>query len=128
MFIDHRMPEDGIAADSKSKANFREAALCVEIVKYFLLQGYRTDQIVVLTPYLDQSRERLGACFRRQMLVKPSITIGKTPSSEALQHPTSLRVPGVTHENIAVAFQNIASAIDLRILARPPLGLPHNIH
>ena len=79
MFIDHRMPEDGIAADSKSKANFREAELCVEIVKYFLLQGYRTDQIVVLTPYLDQSRERLGACFRRQMLVKPSITNRKDP-------------------------------------------------
>jgi len=55
MFIDHRMPEDGIdAAESKSKANFREAELCVEIVKYFLLQGYRTDQIVVLTPYLGQ--------------------------------------------------------------------------
>lgn len=40
--------------DATTKSNAFEATMCIELVRFFLLQGYRTDQIVVLTPYLGQ--------------------------------------------------------------------------
>lgn len=55
VFIDHDYKEDGADADnSTTKSNDYEAKFCLEIVRYLLLQGYRSDQIVVLTPYLGQ--------------------------------------------------------------------------
>ncbi|CAB9524123.1 NFX1-type zinc finger-containing protein 1 [Seminavis robusta] len=55
LFIDHNIPEDGADEDNTTtKSNDYEANLCVEIVRFLLLQGYRTDQLVVLTPYLGQ--------------------------------------------------------------------------
>jgi AAA domain len=55
LFIDHGVPEDGAEMENATtKSNAFEADLCVEIVRFLLLQGYRTDQIVVLTPYLGQ--------------------------------------------------------------------------
>jgi len=57
MFIDHDVLEDGAnAGDSTTKSNQYEANLCIEIVRFLLLQGYGTSQIVVLTPYLGQLR------------------------------------------------------------------------
>ena len=38
----------------KTKSNTHEADICVEMVRFFLLQGYQQDQIVVLTPYVGQ--------------------------------------------------------------------------
>jgi AAA domain len=52
-FLDHKFPEVG-EDDGTSKKNFHEAELCVELVRFFILQGYRPDQIVVVTPYLGQ--------------------------------------------------------------------------
>jgi len=56
VFLDHRLPEDGYDTTdgSKTKSNFGEAELVVEIVKYLLLQGYPGSSIVILTPYLGQ--------------------------------------------------------------------------
>lgn len=55
VFLDHRQPEDGADShESKTKMNSVEAELSLEIVRYFLLQGYAPDKIVVLTPYLGQ--------------------------------------------------------------------------
>ena len=61
IFIDHDVKEDGLNRDesecdshNKTKSNIHEAKLCVELVRYFLLQGYSMDQIVVLTPYVGQ--------------------------------------------------------------------------
>eukprot|EP00536_Pseudo-nitzschia_multiseries_P007577 jgi/Psemu1/195979/e_gw1.180.79.1 len=61
VFIDHDNPEDKQEVDSldakrtsTTKANTFEVEMCVEIVRYFLLQGYSPAQIVVLTPYLGQ--------------------------------------------------------------------------
>jgi hypothetical protein len=53
VFIDHRHLEVG-DEDGTSKKNPHEAEICVELVRFFLLQGYKPDQIVVLTPYLGQ--------------------------------------------------------------------------
>jgi hypothetical protein len=61
VFIDHRVPEDGEIGDGKedvrslkTKSNNFEAELCIAVVRFFLLQGYSPDRIVVLTPYLGQ--------------------------------------------------------------------------
>jgi len=60
-FIEHAFLEDGEDANSgddaasmKTKSNYREAALCIEIVRFFLLQGYAPGRLVILTPYLGQ--------------------------------------------------------------------------
>lgn len=57
VFLDHDNPEQGGDADSvetKTKANAYEAQMCIEIVRYLLLQGYKHEQITVLTPYVGQ--------------------------------------------------------------------------
>eukprot|EP00897_Mesotaenium_endlicherianum_P010730 jgi/Mesen1/9686/ME000680S09085 len=55
-FLDHRVPEnhDG---ELGSKVNGHEARLCVELCAYFLKQGYRHDQVVILTMYTGQLLE-----------------------------------------------------------------------
>jgi hypothetical protein len=65
VFIDHRVMEDGELTDddlhgnTKTKTSAYEAELCIEIVRYFLLQGYSSDSVVILTPYLGQLMEIL---------------------------------------------------------------------
>jgi hypothetical protein len=61
IFIDHNHKEDVQLEKrgqknyiQKTKSNLYEASLCVELVRYFLLQGYQPDQIAVLTPYVGQ--------------------------------------------------------------------------
>jgi hypothetical protein len=55
VFIDHSHFEDGADTEGgTTKANLFEAKLSIEILRYFLLQGYRSGQIVFLTPYLGQ--------------------------------------------------------------------------
>ncbi|KAJ7066957.1 P-loop containing nucleoside triphosphate hydrolase protein [Mycena amicta] len=62
VFIDHDKPEDEdpriqnqVEWGSKSsKRNRHEAQMVLKVVKYLGQQGYGTDKIVVLTPYLGQ--------------------------------------------------------------------------
>jgi superfamily I DNA and/or RNA helicase len=62
IFIDHRHPEDddarisdkGDGASSSSKQNTYEVEMIWKIVRYLAQQGYSTDNLVVLTPYLGQ--------------------------------------------------------------------------
>ncbi|GAX15209.1 hypothetical protein FisN_12Lh085 [Fistulifera solaris] len=58
VFINHTVLEDGASAKDddlgKTKSNTHEAELCVEIVRFFLLQGYAPSRIAILTPYLGQ--------------------------------------------------------------------------
>ncbi|OJA15476.1 hypothetical protein AZE42_06348 [Rhizopogon vesiculosus] len=62
VFIDHRHPEDndarisdrGDGASSSSKQNTYEVEMIWKIVRYLAQQGYGTDKLVVLTPYLGQ--------------------------------------------------------------------------
>jgi len=58
-FIDHEYPEDGNngfseRAEAVSKTNAHELTMTVSIVKYLLQQGYKSTDLVVLTPYLGQ--------------------------------------------------------------------------
>ncbi|KAL3467710.1 AAA domain-containing protein [Aspergillus heterothallicus] len=72
IFIDHTHPEDNFpeVSDQRddstkgSKRNLFEAHLVLKIVRYLGQQGYGTDKLVVLTPYLGQLhllREELRA-------------------------------------------------------------------
>ncbi|KAL4797814.1 P-loop containing nucleoside triphosphate hydrolase protein [Aspergillus venezuelensis] len=62
VFIDHTQPEEnmnGVSdkrddASKGSKRNAYEAKLVLKIVRYLGQQGYGTDKLVVLTPYLGQ--------------------------------------------------------------------------
>jgi AAA domain len=61
VFLNHNFLEDnakstkfGVSDTSTSKSNTQEAHLTLCVVRYLLLQGYQTSQIVVLTPYLGQ--------------------------------------------------------------------------
>jgi superfamily I DNA and/or RNA helicase len=65
IFINHDKPEDELlnVADLRdmgsmsSKQNVYEAKIVLKIVKYLAQQGYGTDKMVVLTPYLGQLRK-----------------------------------------------------------------------
>lgn len=62
VFIDHTDPEDddsrisdkGDEASSGSKQNTYEVEMVWKIVRYLAQQGYGTEKLVVLTPYLGQ--------------------------------------------------------------------------
>ena len=64
MFIDHReaetemfgTPEFVDNTSASTKQNIHEAHLTLKCVRYLGQQGYRTENIVVLTPYLGQLR------------------------------------------------------------------------
>ena len=63
LFIDHAYPENGgDDQEMRTKSNDYEASLCVEIVRFFLLQGYKHNQVTVLTPYVGQI-----LCIMREM-------------------------------------------------------------
>jgi hypothetical protein len=67
-FIDHRHPEDSSGDFAiQSHANMYEVKMVVEMVKYFVRNGYtKPDDIAVLTPYLGQMikiREALAKSF-----------------------------------------------------------------
>ncbi|KAF9517370.1 hypothetical protein BS47DRAFT_1371407 [Hydnum rufescens UP504] len=62
IFIDHHHPEDnearisdhGDGGSTSSKQNSYEAEMVWKIVRYLAQQGYGTENLVVLTPYLGQ--------------------------------------------------------------------------
>jgi AAA domain len=62
VFIDHNYPEDnearisdhGDGGSTSSKQNSYEAEMVWKIVRYLAQQGYGTENLVVLTPYLGQ--------------------------------------------------------------------------
>ncbi|KAF7316838.1 hypothetical protein HMN09_00417100 [Mycena chlorophos] len=65
VFIEHEKPEDDDSriqnqqegGSKSSKRNRYEAQMVLKIVKYLGQQGYGTDKLVVLTPYLGQLSE-----------------------------------------------------------------------
>ncbi|CAB5387849.1 unnamed protein product [Rhizophagus irregularis] len=68
-FIDHRNPEDSTGGEYaiKSHVNRYEIKMVVEMVKYFVRNGYtKPDDIAVITPYLGQMikiRDALAKSF-----------------------------------------------------------------
>jgi len=65
IFINHDHPEDELLdvtemrdmGSKSSKQNLYEARMILKIVRYLAQQGYGTDKMVVLTPYLGQLRK-----------------------------------------------------------------------
>ena len=60
IFVDHCNAEVGnksLSDQTKSKVNMAEIMMVSQLVRYLLLQNYRPDQIVILTPYLGQLLE-----------------------------------------------------------------------
>ncbi|THH18626.1 hypothetical protein EW146_g2397 [Bondarzewia mesenterica] len=65
VFINHDKPEDEVLqleerrdpSTKSSKQNMFEVQMILKIVRYLAQQGYGTDKIVILTPYLGQLRE-----------------------------------------------------------------------
>ena len=68
IFVNHNSHEDEQhvdALESVSKTNSHERAMIVKTVEYLLKQGYLTNDIVVLTPYLGQMMKlhaEIGKC------------------------------------------------------------------
>jgi superfamily I DNA and/or RNA helicase len=62
VFINHDKPEDQVkegselrdAGSKASKQNHYEARMVLMIVRYLAQQGYKTENMVILTPYLGQ--------------------------------------------------------------------------
>ncbi|MEW8339221.1 MAG: C-terminal helicase domain-containing protein, partial [Candidatus Thiodiazotropha taylori] len=52
-FIDHTEPEEQ-TGESTSYYNFHEAQFVTAFCKYLLQQGYKAEQITVLSPYMGQ--------------------------------------------------------------------------
>ena len=65
VWVDHRSEEtsdeDKIGLGTSSKTNRHEVVMAVEMVRYFLQQGYSPSEIVILTPYLGQLLELQSA-------------------------------------------------------------------
>ena len=66
-FFNHGHTENQSKADT-SYANSGEAELVVALIKYVIRQGYKRDQIAVLTPYVGQLLE-LRRLFKQQHLL-----------------------------------------------------------
>ena len=72
VFVDHDHPEDdntliGDRADSgakSSKQNSHEVQMVPKIVRYLAQQGYKSENIAILTPYLGQLHQLRGALKR----------------------------------------------------------------
>ena len=72
VFISHNSPEDSCAeigdrrdrTSTSSKQNTFEVDMVLKIVRYLAQQGYRTDNVVILTPYLGQLH-KLQAALRK---------------------------------------------------------------
>lgn len=72
VFINHEYPEDEFlrladkrdGAATLSKQNSFEVEMVLKIVRYLAQQGYGTDALVILTPYLGQLQQ-LQAALRK---------------------------------------------------------------
>ncbi|RIA80711.1 hypothetical protein C1645_866307 [Glomus cerebriforme] len=82
-FIDHRNPEDSSGGDltTQSHVNSYEVTMVVEMVKYFVRNGYdKPDDIAVLTPYLGQMNKI------KEALSKPfAVTIDKREEQDIVE-------------------------------------------
>lgn len=91
VFVDHDVPEDGVEGEaSTTKTNIFEAEFAVEIVRYFLLQGYNADQIVVLTPYLGQLAQLVKLTKKHLQVVTAAVSERDVIDLESLENGSTL--------------------------------------
>jgi hypothetical protein len=104
---DHAETEAQDVPDSKdqtspaSKRNMFEAQMTLKCVRYLAQQGYRTDQIVVLTPYVAQLRQLYDVLQKENDPVLEDldsfdlVRAGLMPSATAKQLKRPLRIATV---------------------------------
>jgi hypothetical protein len=69
-FVNHSHPEDGEAGSAtRNHSNGYEVAYIVATLRYLLQQGYRTDDIAIIMPYLGQLVQ-LRAALRGQFVLE----------------------------------------------------------
>ena len=73
--------EDHAAIATSSKVNEFEADMVVGVTKYLLQQGYNTDDIVILTPYLGQ----MALIQRKLKQMKINALIGEKDKAELVR-------------------------------------------
>lgn len=109
IFVDHRQPEDEIKevanwrdmTSLSSKQNAFEAEMVLKCVKYLAQQGYSTDNLVVLTPYLGQLRLLQDVLSRDNDPVLNDldnadlVRAGLVPASSAQQSRKKLRLASI---------------------------------
>jgi AAA domain len=130
-FINHNVPEDGQGDDDnnpKTKSNSYEAELCIEIVRFFLLQGYNPSDVVVLTPYLGQLFVITSLMKRELKEVSIYVSEKDTKELEILGsdeldvNDLHVRDPGMTQKEVRVSsidnFQGEEANIIIASLVR----------
>ncbi|PKY56921.1 hypothetical protein RhiirA4_508542 [Rhizophagus irregularis] len=106
-FIDHRNPEDGSGGDFaiQSHANMYEVKMVVEMVKYFIRNGYtKKDDIAIITPYLGQMIKI------RDALAKSFVVIDERDA----QNIVKLEEQGRTNSNINASKKSLSQQVTLR--------------
>jgi superfamily I DNA and/or RNA helicase len=120
VFINHASPEDDNKqledrrdmGSKSSKQNTFEVGMVLKIVRYLVQQGYKTDELVVLTPYLGQLQKLREALKQETDPVLNDLDMNEliragvvtTPSSK--QREKSLRL---------ATIGRISSILNLRI-------------
>ncbi|KAK7464371.1 hypothetical protein VKT23_006538 [Stygiomarasmius scandens] len=141
VFINHSKPEDDLPdiADGRdfgsksSKQNTYEARMVLKIVRYLAQQGYGTDEMVVLTPYLGQL-SKLRKELQRDMETDPVLndldsydliragllTAGAAkPTKRKLRLATIDNYQGEESEIVIVSLTRSNSANDIGFMFSP---------
>lgn len=91
VFFHHEHAEDNTAANVRSGQNTRsnefEVRMIVRTVQYCLQQGYQSEQLVVLTPYVGQLL-KLRAAFKETMHI--SVELGEKDQDLTIKHESLL--------------------------------------
>lgn len=108
IFVTHENLEEDVSApdwrdgnSTSSKKNKFEAQMILKCVKYLAQQGYRSDQVVVLTPYLAQLRLLMDVLrtendpVLNDMDSHDLIRAGLMPEATAAVHKNRLRISTV---------------------------------
>ncbi|CAB4384074.1 unnamed protein product [Rhizophagus irregularis] len=101
-FIEHRNPEDGSGGEHamKSHVNRYEVKMVVEMVKYFVRNGYtKPDDIAVLTPYLGQMikiRDALKKSFVVVIDERDALDIAEMEEEQEQQGETSNNIDTIS--------------------------------
>ncbi|KAG6919535.1 hypothetical protein DXG01_005125 [Tephrocybe rancida] len=112
IFVDHNHPEDNSQLSDRkdggatsSKQNSFEVEMVLKIVKYLVQQGYKTEEMVVLTPYLGQLQVLKKAinkdqdAFLNDLDAADLIAAGGVTSTGSGSHPSKQRIHLATIDN-----------------------------
>ena len=107
IFVNHTHPEkqasedDSFSCKTLSKVNEFEAAMCVQIVHFLLLQGYEPRQIVILVPYLGQLKVISDLLMAQEIITSLDERDAEDLLSLKVDQPWSL--PGKSARHIRIS-------------------------